>query len=156
MNIVYLVVCLATLAVATYTDIKQGKIHNVIFYPALALSLTIPFVYGIWDFLIRLGLCLLLFFLYEGFFGGGDAKLIMMLIMLSSPLKASIAVLIGTLGVLVYSFITNRLETKNAIMNGIVAIRTFNPSLVKGKGSKVVFAPFLFAGFIVATIICGL
>jgi hypothetical protein len=41
-------------------------------------------------------------------------------------------------------------------MNGLVAMQTFKPSMVKGKGLHVVFAPFLAAGFLVATLICGI
>ncbi len=156
MQIVFMVYCLAVLCISAYTDIKMSKVYNQVFYPGLALALAVPFVYGVWEFLLRLALVILLFFVYKGFIGGGDAKLIMMLILLSGILKAATAVVVGNLGMLAYSYIANPQETKLGIMNGLTALRSFNPELVKGKGSTIVLAPFLAAGFIAATLIYGI
>lgn len=147
---------MAVLLFSTYTDIKKGKVLNKAFYPVLALSLTVPFVVGVWPFLLRLGLVLLVFLAYDGFFGEGDAKLIMMLIMLGSPMKSVVSVLIGTLTMLLYSFVINPNETKANITTGIIAIKENLVNVVKGKGSTIFYAPFLTVGFIVATIIYGI
>lgn len=156
MNIFYFVACLLVLLAATYTDIKSGKIYNESFYPILLISLSVPFVAGVWEFLLRLALVVLLFFVYEGFIGGGDAKLIMMLIMLSGVMKTCVAAAVGTIGVMIYSFIQDPEATKNSIMSGWIALKTFTPSTVKGKGNTVIFAPFLTLGFVVATLIYGI
>lgn len=169
MKIAYFVLCLAVLLFSAYTDIKKSiirraraqkpairQILNEVFYPVLALSLTVPFVAGFWPFMLRLGLVLLLFLVYDGFFGAGDVKLIMMLIMLGSPMKAAVSVLIGTLSMIVYSFIVNPQEAKTCITTGIIAINTHMINSVKGKGPAVDYALFLTAGFIVATIIYGI
>ncbi len=156
MGIVYFVVCILVLSVATYTDLKNGKIPNELFYPVLGLSITVPFAVNFWDFLFRIGLVVFLFFTYEGVFGGGDAKLIMTLLMLAGPMKAMIAVFVGIIGAIIYSYINDPSRTRTSLMNGLVAMQTFKPSMVKGKGLHVVFAPFLAAGFLVATLICGI
>lgn len=155
MNVIYFVVCALILAIATYTDLRNGKIPNQLFYPVLGLSVTVPFTVNFWDFLFRLGLVVFIFFAYEGVFGGGDAKLIMMLVILAGPVKTMIAVAAGIVGAIVYSYINNPSATKASLMNGLVAIQTFKPSMVKGKGLQVVFAPFLATGFLLATLICG-
>ena len=41
-------------------------------------------------------------------------------------------------------------------MSGWIALKTFTPSTVKGKGNTVIFAPFLTLGFVVATLIYGI
>lgn len=156
MKIAYFVVCMLVLLIASYTDLKKGRILNETFYPVIALSLSVPFVAGFWPFLMRLGLVILVFFAYDGFFGAGDAKLIMMLIMLGSPMKAAIASLIGVLGALIYSFIANPQETKASLTTGIIAIKTHIIKEIKGKGNTIAFAPFLTAGFVAASIICGI
>lgn len=155
MNVLYFVACLLVLLVATYTDIKSGKIYNESFYPILLISLSVPFVAGIWEFLFRLVMVVLLFFFYEGFVGGGDAKLIMMIILLTGLMKAAVAVAVGTIGVLIYSYIQDPETTKNSIMSGWIAIRTFTPGSVKGRGNTVIFAPFLTFGFVIANLIYG-
>ena len=156
MHIVLMIYCLAALCISAYTDIKMGKVYNQVFIPALALALVVPFLYGFWEFLLRLALVVLLFFVYKGFIGGGDAKLIMMLIMLAGLPKAAVAVVIGNLLMIAYSYITNPKETRLGIMNGLSALSSFNPDLVKGQGSTLVFAPFLTIGFIGATLIYGI
>lgn len=156
MNIACFVLCLIVLCIASYTDIKQGKVYNESFYPVLLLTVAQPFFIGFWNFLFRLLVILIIFFVYEGFIGGGDAKLLMMLVMLGSPMKAVIALGVATLGAVGYMFILNPKETKISLMNSFVALRTFKPSMVKGQGATVILAPFLLAGFVIATLILGI
>ena len=156
MNIACFILCILVLGLATYTDIKQGKIYNESFYPVLLLSVAQPFFIGFWNFLLRLLVVVIIFFVYEGYIGGGDAKLLMMIVMLGSPVKALITLAIATLGAVGYAYIKNPAETKVSLMNSWVALRTFNPSAVKGKGSTVILAPFMLAGFVISTLILGI
>lgn len=156
MHIVYFIVSVLTLLVAAYTDITKNKIYNETFYPALALTLTVPFFVGFWPFMLRLGLIMLVFFMYKGFIGGGDAKLFMTLIMLGSPLKGTLAMIFAILGVLIYSFIMNPEVTKTSIQTSIISLVTKTVNDIKGKGPTVSMAPFITAGFVLATIICGI
>lgn len=156
MRIAYFIVCLLVLGVATYTDIRKNKIYNEIFYPVLALSLTVPFVVGFWPFMLRVGMVMLVFFMYEGFIKAGDAKLLMTLIMLGSPLRAALTMVFAIIAELVYSFIMDPEVTKASVQTGLIALVTKTVKDVKGKGPTILFAPFMAVGFILATIICGI
>ena len=66
---------------------------------------------------------------------------------------ALITLAIATLGAAGYAYIKNPAETKLSLMNSWVALRTFNPSAVKGKGSTVILAPFMLAGFVIVPLV---
>ena len=89
MNIALFVIAITVLVIATYTDIKDGTVPNVVVLPAICLGLILQlFHLSFWDYVIRLVLIFATFYFYEGFIGGGDAKLFMMLIITQGPYKA--------------------------------------------------------------------
>ena len=159
MNIVFFIVCLLVLGISSYTDIKRSTIPNQVFYPVLALAVTVPFVYGVWNFLLRVAIVILIFFCYEGMVKGGDAKLLMMITMLGSPIKAVVTLGIASIIMLAVTFVIEPEKTKDSLWKGYAAIRSFDPkqvAAIKGKGQTMILAPGLLVGFVIATIIFGI
>ena len=161
MNIALFIISLAVLCFSAYTDIKDGTVRNEVVLPAIGLGLILQLIrvfigqltFG--DYLIRIILIIATFFFYEGFIGGGDAKLFMMLIILQGPYKALATIGIASLMVVAYTFYKNPKEATESAKAQIMAILTKTVSNIKNQGETIKFSPLMLAGLIIVALVFG-
>lgn len=157
MNIILFLVCLAVLCFCSWTDLISGRIPNKAVLPFLLAGVLIqPFLIPFPDYLLRLGIVTAVYFLYEGFIGAGDAKLVMLLIMLCGPVKGLGSLALASFGVLLVSLFRNPAETRKILVRDWFALRTLNAGSLKSTGPKVPLAPYLTGAFILLTVFLGL
>lgn len=157
MNIALFAITLTVLIVSTYTDIREGKVLNEIVLPAIGIGLILQiFNLSFIDYLIRLVLVAAIFFFYEGFIGGGDAKLFMMLIITQGPAKSFITVGFAALAVVIMYFIKSPKEATESFKAQAMAILTKTTDNIKGAGKTVKFVPLMLAGYVITLLIMGI
>lgn len=157
MSIAFFIVSLLVLGVSTWYDLTKERVPNVFVLPCILAGLVAqPFLIPFPEYLIRLGVVCGIYFLYEGFIGAGDAKLIMMLTILCGPVKGLGSLALGSLGVILASLIRSPAETRPMLVRDWTAFRTMSISSLKGKGPGVLLVPFLLVSFILLTLILGI
>ena len=157
MNTIFLIVSFIVLTLATITDIAKGKVYWWSTLPVLLFGMIAQLFYlGAVDYLIRIAVIVALFFLYEGFIGGGDAKLVMMLTMLHGPISGLLTLGIASLLVFVVSFIKDPDLTMNSAKNGLIALQTRTLETAKGNGPKVLLAPYMLVAFSLLVLVFGM
>ena len=157
MSIVCFIASLLVLGVSTWYDLTSERVPNVFVLPCIAAGLIAqPFFIPFTDYLIRLGIVCGIYFLYEGFIGAGDAKLVMMITILCGPVKGLGSLALASLGVLAVSLIRHPAETRRILADNWTAFRAMNISSQKGKGPGVALVPFLLISFILLTLILGI
>lgn len=162
MNIALFIIALAVLVMAAYTDIKDGTVRNEVVLPAIGLGLVLQLIrvfmgqitFG--DYLIRIILIIATFFFYEGFIGGGDAKVFMMLLITQGPYKALASLGLASLMIIAYTIYKDPKEAIENIKAQILAVLTKTVSSIKGKGETVKLCPLMLAGFLIVTLIFGI
>ena len=124
MSIVCFIASLLVLGVSTWYDLTSERVPNVFVLPCIAAGLIAqPFFIPFTDYLIRLGIVCGIYFLYEGFIGAGDAKLVMMITILCGPVKGLGSLALASLGVLAVSLIRNPAETRRILADNWAAFR---------------------------------
>lgn len=126
------------LAVSAYTDLRKGTVPNVPVYIALLTGCVLHlFDLPVHGYLLRIVLMAAVFSLYRGFIGGGDAKLLMMLIMLNGPETALFSMLTASLMAFAAALGIRRIR-----MRDILRIK-------KQSGKKIILAPWLLMAFLI-------
>lgn len=157
MQIAFLVISFAVLALATYTDIKYGKVFWWSTLPVIAFGLIAQlFRLGAVDYILRLAIIVGIYFVYEGFIGGGDAKLVMMVTILQGVLCGLLTLGIASLFVLVISYLRNPDETVTHVKLGLTNLMTRQPNASKEMGPKALLAPYMLVAFALLTLVFGL
>ena len=162
MAIALFIISLVVLIISSYTDIQDGKIPNEVVLPAIGISLLLRIVnmfmgnITFWDLLFRLLLVVATFFFYEGFIGGGDAKIFMMLVIAQGPYKALSALALASLMVVAYSYYKDPKGYIESIKSQLLSILTKTEPVSKGEGKTVKLCPLMLIGFIVTIVIFGI
>ena len=157
MNIALFVIAITVLVIATYTDIKDGTVPNVVVLPAICLGLILQlFHLSFWDYVIRLVLIFATFYFYEGFIGGGDAKLFMMLIITQGPYKALATLGLASLMIVAYTIYKNPKNALEDIKAQILALLTKTTSSFKNQGETIKLSPLMLAGYLITLLIFGI
>ena len=157
MNIALFVIAITVLVIATYTDIKDGTVPNVVVLPAICLGLILQlFHLSFWDYVIRLVLIFATFYFYEGFVGGGDAKLFMMLIITQGPYKALATLGLASLMIVAYTIYKNPKNALEDIKAQILALLTKTTSSFKNQGETIKLSPLMLAGYLITLLIFGI
>ena len=157
MNIALFVIAITVLVIATYTDIKDGTVPNVVVLPAICLGLILQlFHLSFWDYVIRLVLIFATFYFYEGFIGGGDAKLFMMLIITQGPYKALATLGLASLMIVGYTIYKNPKNALEDIKAQILALLTKTTSSFKNQGGTIKLSPLMLAGYLITLLIFGI
>lgn len=162
MAIALFIIALVALIISSYTDIQDGTIPNEIVLPAIVVGFVLQivnlFIGGItfWDLIFRLLLIAATFFFYEGFIGGGDAKVFMMLVITQGIYKALATLAIASLMVIAYSFYKDPKGYKESIKSQLMSLLTKTAPTGKGEGKTVKLCPLMLVGFIITNIIFGI
>lgn len=159
MTIITFIICLLVLGYCSYLDLKQGKMDELgkILLALIGAGLIAQlFFVGFEDYIIRLLLIVAIFFLYEGFIGGGDAKLLMMLTILRGAMPMLLTVILAEIALILFNYIKDPEVTKKALKSNWMALKAFNIGSLKGEGEKVPLVPYLLGGFLLATLILGI
>lgn len=145
------------LAIAAYTDIKYGKIFWWATLPVIAFGLVWQvFNLSAADYLIRLGVIVGIYFLYEGIIGGGDAKLVMALVILHGVLPGLLTLALASLFVVAISYIKDPQKTKETVTDGLRNVYMGQIKQNLGKGPTVLLAPYMLVAFSIIAFVFGL
>ena len=157
MNIAFFIVCMLVLVISTWSDLFTEKIPNAVVLPCILAGLVLqPFFIPFPDYLVRIGLICAVYFLYEGFIGAGDAKLVMMLIILGGPVKGLGALALSSALVLLIAALWQPYETRKMLSRDWQAVKARNLSSLKNEGTRVLLAPFLLVSFPALSLILGI
>lgn len=142
------------LIIASITDVKMGKIRNLLTVPAICVGLIAAGVFiSPREALIRtLMIIVLFFFSFLRLIGNGDIKLTMALTALVGFFPAVLTVAVGSALVLLYWLVKDRRNALNGIGEALDALKLGTVAYLDKSSGSIPFAPFMLAGYVIVCI----
>lgn len=159
MEIILLVITLAMLVFASYCDLKASVIPGWITLPVIAVGLVLQlFRLSAADYLIRIAAIVGLSLIYPLVMGGGDAKVLMSIMIMHGVGCSALTLLFAELLVLGVHCLRDPAKTKQAVSKGLDAIAAMDLSGIKKDPDQkvVLFVPYLAAGFLITAFLLNI
>ena len=152
MTTVCLITSLLVLGYSAYTDINEGNVYSWITLPVIGAGLIFQlFFLSPVDYLIRLIFILGTYYLYQHLFGGGDAKLFMLMMILNGPKHTLLTLTLSCILIVLYYLI----KSPDMVMGAMNSIRK-TKSIQRDDSPRIPLAPFFLVAFIILALIPGL
>ena len=153
MSTVCFIISLLVLGYSAYTDIKEGRIHSRITLPVIGAGLIFQlFFLSPVDYLIRLIFILGTYILYTRFFGAGDAKLFMVLMILNGPKHTLLTLVLASVLIVMYYLV----QSPEMVLNVAESLLHPKPGEQKAETPKIPLAAFFLVAFVILALIPGL
>lgn len=149
-NIAKLIIQLTALSIFSYTDLKEGRIPNLIVLPLILVG----FAFSVADKTLNLamvagfGLYLVIGFLK--LMGMGDIKVFMMINAFMGLKFSLVTLFLASVFLIIYAFIAYHKESVNQTKK--LVLQAVNKRVEIDKNHKYPFAVFILAGFVVVCI----
>ena len=159
-----LIVCLAILGYSAYQDIRTSKVDSRLILIATAVGLiyqlfNLSHIGGFGNYLLRLASVVIIFLFYEGFIGGGDAKILMLLSIWAGIRKTYFTLGFALFLLIIVECFRDGTRMKNILKQDWYAVIGRNRSIFHldpEYATRVVFVPYLLAGYIISVLVCGI